>query len=241
MFFEKEIATNGRVIILDESLSIGIRETLMGLETTDGQEVVFLEDQYLAAGLEEILQKISSPGTLFVFPGNGSGFPRRLSQVCRETQTHGVDVYAKRFWVPGEDPEVSVELICPERFIILGVKNIVVVDDVISSGRTMRLLYQKNAWRFPGARWRACTWGFADSPFGEYPWIQRGVRGVLSEEKSRNWESSDKFTEHTPKNSQDCHELCSPAISGTREVPPASRTLIRGRCSFGKTTRLLLF
>ncbi len=156
MFFAKEVVTNGQVIILDEPLTENERSTTCGLETTDGQEVILLEDAQLATGLEKILKPLAVSRTLFVFPGNGANFPRRLSPTCGTIL--GVGVRAKRFWIPGEDPEVSVGLICPERFLVLGVKNIVVLDDVISSGLTMRKLYKSNAWRFPGARWKACSW-----------------------------------------------------------------------------------
>ena len=156
MFFKEEVVTDGRVILLDEPLSENERRAVCELETADGQEIVLLEDIRLATELEKILEPLAAPGTLFVFPGNGANFPRRFSSICQRALC--VSVHAKRFWVPGEDPEVSVGLICPECFLLLGIKNVVVVDDVISSGRTMRDLYKKNAWRIPGARWRTCAW-----------------------------------------------------------------------------------
>lgn len=157
MFFKKEIITNGRVVILDEPLAEKERKAVHDLETVDGQEIILLEDAQLAAWLEKILEPLAAlPNTLFVFPGNGANFPRRLSQVCRIQ--FGVGVHAKRFWIPGENPEAQVGLVCPERFMVLGIKNVVIVDDVISSGLTIRKLYQTNSWRIPGVCWHACAW-----------------------------------------------------------------------------------
>lgn len=156
MFFKKEIVTDGRVLLLDEAFSEKLYTNLKRLETVDGQETILLTDSELAINLEEILEKIYLE-TLLVFPGNGSNYPRRKSQICKE-YPGTTSVYAKRFWQPGSDPEVTTGLILPDMYLVLGVKNIVVVDDVVSSGLTMRNIYQKNAWRFPGTTWKACTW-----------------------------------------------------------------------------------
>jgi hypothetical protein len=67
-------------------------------------------------------------------------------------------VYAKRHWEPGIDPVVRVGTILPCQFLVLGVRNIVVVDDVISSGQTLRKLNRENNWRFPGATWFGASW-----------------------------------------------------------------------------------
>lgn len=166
MKVKETVVTNGRVILLDEPLSLQTRSDIARLDTIDAQEILFLEDHQLAHGLEEVLRSmVMEPNTLLVFPGNGSNYPRKLSKVCQEF-FNTASVEAKRFWTPGTDPEVHAGLIYPERFLILGVKNIVIVDDVISSGLTMRKLYQKNAWRFPGAHWTACVWVSQQLPSG---------------------------------------------------------------------------
>jgi orotate phosphoribosyltransferase-like protein len=38
------------------------------------------------------------------------------------------------------------------------VRRVIVIDDVISSGRTLELVVQRNSWRFPRAQWYACAW-----------------------------------------------------------------------------------
>lgn len=150
--------TDARIILIDEPLQPDVRMDFETLETIDGHGVIFFEDTLLTAQLEEVMKGISmEKETLLVFPGNGANYPRKLSRFCREFPK-ATSVEAKRFWVPGKDPVVTVGLILPSIYIITRVKKVVVVDDVISSGLTMRRLYQKNAWRFPAAQWVGVSW-----------------------------------------------------------------------------------
>lgn len=157
-YYKQSITTNGRIILLDEPLEKETREEWKTLQTKDGQEWLFLEDHQLATDLEEFLAEIIKQDcqTLFVFPGNGSNYPRRLSEICQESV--GTDVFAKRFWQPGTDPVVTTGLILPDIFLVTNIKTIVVVDDVISSGLTMQKLHEKNAWRFTQASWIGVSW-----------------------------------------------------------------------------------
>lgn len=156
--YAQSLATDGRIILIDEPLQSEARIEMEKLETADGHGLVFFEDTWLTTQLEEVLKGvIKDDQTLLVFPGNGSNYPRRLSQFCREFPS-ATSVEAKRFWIPGEDPVVTAGLIFPNIFMITNVKTIVIVDDVISSGLTMRKLYQNNAWRFPAAKWTGVSW-----------------------------------------------------------------------------------
>lgn len=150
--------TDGRIILLDEPLNQQTQEELKALETIDGQELLFLESWRLAADLEEILTEIVKQDyeTLFVFPGNGSNYPRKFSQLCQDSTS--ASIYAKRFWQPGSDPIATTGVILPEIFLIINVKTVVVVDDVISSGLTMKKVHQNNAWRFTRAKWIGASW-----------------------------------------------------------------------------------
>lgn len=154
--YKRSLMTDGRIILLDEPLAQQVREELKSLETNDGHELLFLEDSQLAADTEEILSEMIRPDykTLFVFPGAGSGYPRKLSRICQES--NGVDIYAKRLWQPGSNPVVTVGEL-PEH-IDTTVKRIVVVDDVISSGLTMQKVHENNTWRFPAVKWDAVSW-----------------------------------------------------------------------------------
>jgi len=156
--YAKHIYIEGRVIIADVPLEPGVREKLMSLKTIDGKELIVLDTQQLADDLEKFLEGIveRERDILFVFPGNGSNYPRSTSNVCKEAG--GVGVYAKRIWNPGSDPFAMAGVVAPEVFMNLGLQTIVVVDDVISSGQTMYKLYRNNEWRFPRAKWIAATW-----------------------------------------------------------------------------------
>ncbi|MEK7089167.1 MAG: phosphoribosyltransferase [Patescibacteria group bacterium] len=152
------LTTDGRIILLDEPLAQEVQNELKSLETADGQELLFLEDSQLATDTEAILTEVlrEDCNALLVFPGNGSNYPRRLSQICQES--NGASVYAKRFWQPGNDPIVTAGVILPEIFLIMNVKTVVVIDDVISSGLTMQKVHQNNAWRFTRAKWIGVSW-----------------------------------------------------------------------------------
>ncbi len=155
--YKRSLTTDGLIILLDEPMGDEVRTGLKALRTVDNREVIFLEDRLLTADLEEILVGITEreQEVLLVFPGNGSDYPRKLSRVCREFP--GTGVFAKRFWQPGVDPIVMVGSI-PGPFINTSVRTIVVVDDVISSGLTLRRVYQRNAWRFTRAKWIGASW-----------------------------------------------------------------------------------
>jgi hypothetical protein len=149
---------DGRTILVDEPLSNEKRNDLMSLATVDGKSLVFIDTANLAVKLEVFLQEIASQESevLFVFPGNGANYPRALSTVCK--QVCSASVFAKRVWSPGIEPYAIANHILPEAFLHLRVGTIVVVDDVISSGKTMNKLHQNNAWRFPKAKWIGACW-----------------------------------------------------------------------------------
>lgn len=156
--FSNEIITDDLVILIDEALLGKTRFDLKKLKTTTNKGLIFLDDKILAYNLENILNNLTKNETdiLFVFPGNGSNYPRKLSKICGKYPS--TSVKAKRIWEPGTDPVTIVDIILPEMFLIINVKTIVIVDDVISSGSTMRKLYQKNYWRFPQAKWIGASW-----------------------------------------------------------------------------------
>ena len=156
--YKRSLTTDGRIILLDEPLAQEVQKELKLLETVDSKELLFIEDQQLASDTEEILEEILRQDckALLVFPGNGSNYPRKLSQICQES--NGASVCAKRFWQPGSDPIVTAGAILPDIFLITNVKTVEVVDDVISSGLTMQKLHQNNAWRFTQAKWVGVSW-----------------------------------------------------------------------------------
>lgn len=149
----------GRIILVDVHPGTTAEQELRSLETIDNKPFLLLNcfDEP-AVFLEAFLQKIVAGETnvLFVFPGNGSWYPWRCSAICHRVRS--VKVFAKRFWTPGADPVVTVSQVEMKAFMDLSVRTIVVVDDVISSGQTMRKLHERNSWRFPAARWIGSAW-----------------------------------------------------------------------------------
>jgi len=102
-------------------------------------------------------QEFNPDRTLLVFPGNGSGVVREYLPEPWLNRWRWVTVPAKRIWVPGENPQVVVNRIFPRQF-VLGVKDIVLVDDVVSSGQTARAIKKMNEPWLPGARWHVVAW-----------------------------------------------------------------------------------
>lgn len=156
--YKRSLTTDGRIILLDEPLAQQVQEELKSLETSDGHELLFLEDSQLAADTEEILLEVLRQDckALLVFPGNGSNYPRKLSRICQESSS--ASVCAKRLWQPGTDPIVMAGAILPDIFLITNVETVVVVDDVISSGLTMQKVRENNAWKFTRAKWLGVSW-----------------------------------------------------------------------------------
>lgn len=153
----KRIKTEGRVILVDIPFDAQASAELLALKSVNGKETLLLDVQEAAKFLEPFLQKMTDEkDALFVFPGNGANYPKSRSAACQSV--FGVGVFAKRFWLPGSDPIVMAGQIMPEHFMNFRVKTIVVVDDVISSGKTMQKLHENNSFRFPRAEWIGTAW-----------------------------------------------------------------------------------
>ncbi len=102
-------------------------------------------------------EKFDPATTLLVFPGNGAEIIRGYLPEKWLEKWQQKKVHAKRYWKPGENPDVTASRIFPGQMII-GIKNIVIIDDVVSSGITAKLLRRVNEPWFPGARWHIVTW-----------------------------------------------------------------------------------
>lgn len=98
--------------------------------------------------------------TLVVLPGNGALMVKKHIFLEKPTWLwqwiYRAYSKASRFWIPGENPLAIVERISPSVFI--GIKKVVIIDDVISSGETIRKLKSKNHDFIPGAEWQAVAW-----------------------------------------------------------------------------------
>lgn len=157
-YYKRSLTTDGRIILLDEPLTQETQEEIKSLETHDGSELLFLRDSQLAADTEKILSEVLRRNckTLLVFPGSGSQYPRNHSSICEKLA--GMSVYAKRFWQPGKDPVVMAGAILLDTLLDMDTELVVVIDDVISSGLTMRKVRENNTWRFTRAKWVGVSW-----------------------------------------------------------------------------------
>ena len=182
LVFGRYLFAEGRIIILDQEIPQEIQSKLSSLKTKDGKETLLMKTQEIAADLDALLKQglseiINIRDTLFVFPGNGAKKVRELSKIhIGYLQT---EVFAKRFWKPGNEPIVTVGTITPP----VGtpkrkIKTIIVLDDVISSGQTFFKLYEKNFDRFK----TSCTW-FGGCWFAQVPRMERTISGITGYQK----------------------------------------------------------
>lgn len=124
----------------------------LGLVVVDGlkmTEMIFNQKSFWS--------RFDPARTILVFPGNGASIVRGYVPKNWLTQWQWATVHAKRYWRPGEDPWVEANRIFANKM-VLGFKDAVVFDDVVSSGKTARLLREKNTPWLPGASWHLVTW-----------------------------------------------------------------------------------
>jgi hypothetical protein len=96
--------------------------------------------------------------TVFIYPGESARYIAQLQPFEYydfDGEYQKIYVHAKRLWYPGNDPVVSVGIIPSKQNIDTNVETVIVVDDVISSGKTMALLQERNSWKYPRAKWYA--------------------------------------------------------------------------------------
>ncbi len=95
--------------------------------------------------------------TVIILPGNGANIvynylPPEWIKTWKWQRVH-----AKRYWIPGQNPRIITNRIWPKRM-ALGINDLIILDDVISSGGTCTILRYVNLPWIPGARWHAVAW-----------------------------------------------------------------------------------
>jgi hypothetical protein len=90
--------------------------------------------------------------SIFLYPGESSRF---LQELGVSEGFRSENIFAKRIWHPGNDPIVVMNSLAISEVVFTKVKKVIVIDDVIGSGKTMSLLYERNYFRFPLATWHA--------------------------------------------------------------------------------------
>ncbi|PIZ56414.1 hypothetical protein COY23_03195 [bacterium (Candidatus Torokbacteria) CG_4_10_14_0_2_um_filter_35_8] len=126
----------------------------LGLTILDAKEMT--EDLLVWPGWETL----KPWSTLVVFPGNGT---KTVKKYIEKEKPFWFSKWpwkaapnAKRVWILGENPQAFVGRINPG--VLIGIKTVVVIDDVISSGVTIRELRKENKNFIPMAKWQAITW-----------------------------------------------------------------------------------
>ena len=160
------LCNKGLTILVDRNIDARNHANLIRQHEKSKNGIAILEDTVLVSQLDRLLARDWPQNTLFVFPGGGGELTKKLSRAWRE-YAH-TEVFAKRFWKPGQDPFTLAGMILPNYFMPLAVEAIVVLDDVISSSTTLKKLHETNAWRFPRAKWYGGAW-VSQMPRGKFP------------------------------------------------------------------------
>lgn len=147
-----------RYLIIDIDIKTEVKEILAGkfkLTILDAQTMT--NDLLAWQGWEHL----DSWSTIIVLPGNGASIVKKYINKTKPSWLNQwswkFSPQAKRVWIPGKNPQTFVSRITPAQM-LLGVRNVVVVDDVVSSGATIRHLRQINEPWIPGADWQAVAW-----------------------------------------------------------------------------------
>jgi len=96
--------------------------------------------------------------TRIVFPGNGANEVRRRLGERWLSQWNIDTVAATRFWWPGVTPSAVVGQLMPIGAFDFETTDVVIVDDVVSSGTTISKIRDRNSIWMPNARWHVVTW-----------------------------------------------------------------------------------
>lgn len=151
-----------RVLIVDGVLSVEERRLLRTVETEESHlRVVDAKDLWEKVE-KKLRQEVSmprsapfegKPDTLFILVGEGGKRVKKFSAVHRGYRE--IEVFAKRLWEPGKDPIHLVGQVYTHQTVYPEIEVIIAIDDVISSGETLKKVFQRSAWKFPRAKWYA--------------------------------------------------------------------------------------
>ncbi|MFA5127035.1 MAG: hypothetical protein WC465_03495 [Patescibacteria group bacterium] len=123
-------------------------------------ELVWAEDLTKNLLGWEAWRRFSPQDTLLVLPGNGASIVKSYLPDGWLDRWHNISIYAKRYW-SDKGPIVECrKIVYSERFYI-GIANIVVLDDVVSSGLTIRgvrLADYPMVATLANVRWHSASW-----------------------------------------------------------------------------------
>ncbi|MFA6514546.1 MAG: hypothetical protein WCT50_04655 [Patescibacteria group bacterium] len=125
-----------------------------------GLKVIFSESLTRSLLSWNLWGQIDPWRTLLIFPGNGSNLVKKEINILFPSWLalwpYKSHISAKRFWEPGQNPVANVGNIGDGVYI--GLKQVIVVDDVVSSGETCLKVYQRNNMYTPGTKWLSMCW-----------------------------------------------------------------------------------
>ncbi len=150
------ITTTSPVIIDDVVDEDRIRHG-RGCLGANGSPLVCVDASALALELDCIIEEELASPFVIISPGRGGEDARSRSRVAMKA-SHLIIAPARRLWSPGNNPVVLAWPLETAQLLFLEVRTVLVLDDVVSSGQTMQRLCERNAWRFPRARWIGASW-----------------------------------------------------------------------------------
>lgn len=127
-----------------------------------GEDIYIVDCRELAMQLDDLLlttfNKSVWDTTAIIVPGEGGVSARSYSRI-HEFCSRWYTIPARRIWVPGARPIIEIG-----SFSLGGdamgkeISTVIVLDDVISSGRTIEAVKVQAGHAFPNAVWYAASW-----------------------------------------------------------------------------------
>lgn len=173
MFIKKmEVCAEDSLVILDDRGRLC--QSAIGFLTEKFKEAgcdktlymfvqIKLEDQAFGLLKEKFPQFSSDTGGVCIFPGRSAARIRENAErndcyVGKVLDCNTFEsIYATRHIDRYGNAKASAAEAFPSVTVCLKTRVVIVFDDVISTGVTMRACYEKNHHKFPGAEWFACA------------------------------------------------------------------------------------
>jgi len=151
------VRTSGVVLIIDQKINGAQRQGLDNCRLRNDGFPLLFDPEELSRILSESIGSLAlvSEKTLFIFPGNSGQIVREY--VTLPPGSCETSVFAK--WIYGTDlPASSVGQIPTKTYVDYETECVFILDDVVSSGQTIKRIRERNLWKFTKARWCAGCW-----------------------------------------------------------------------------------
>lgn len=151
------VFTSGVVLLIDQKISKVLRQELDNCRLRNSGFPLLFDLEELSRILSELISSLAliPEKTLFVFPGNSGQIIRKC--ITLPPGSHETNVFAK--WIYGADlPAATTGQIPTKTYVDGETECVFIIDDVVSSGQTIKRIRERNLWKFPKARWCAVCW-----------------------------------------------------------------------------------